>query len=159
MDLYEFIKIIHVISSTVVLGVGVGVAYFIFSDYRNDDRESLRIVVSHAARADWVLTMPAVVVQFLTGLWLTANLGIPYGSAWFIAVNALFILIGFSWLSLVKQHKHIEALAGQGAGADPDEYARTMRLWMRDGLVTTGIVVIIFVLMTAKPGADWIVLG
>ena len=99
---YEFIlRWLHVIGATVLLGTGAGIAFFMVMAHRTRDPAVIAHVASTVVIADWVFTTPAVIVQLATGLWLVHKLGIPWGSLWFIAVLALFILVGACWLPVI----------------------------------------------------------
>ena len=80
MDFYLSIKLLHIVSSTLLFGTGLGTAFFMFRAYMSENTEAMRITTSNVVLADWLFTTPAVVMQLVTGLWLTQRLGIPYNS-------------------------------------------------------------------------------
>ena len=82
--------------------------------------------------ADWIFTMPAVVIQLATGLWLTTNLNIAFNSSWFVAVIALYALVGACWIPVVWIQIRIRNLIA--AGASRGEYKLLMRTWMALGV-------------------------
>ena len=68
MSGYLLLKTIHVLSSTVLFGTGIGIAYFKWMVDRSGDVRAIRIVCERVVRADWLFTAPAVVVQPATGI-------------------------------------------------------------------------------------------
>jgi uncharacterized membrane protein len=100
--------------------------------------------------ADWLFTAPAVVIQLVTGLWLTSKLNISFGSTWFIAVIGLYMLVGICWIPVVWIQMHVRDLISSGASRD--EYRRLMRVWAALGIPAFGGVLALFFLMVSKKG-------
>ena len=94
MNLYSWIKLLHVLSATLILGTGLGTAYFMLKAYLSGNREAFAVTTRSVVSADWIFTTPAILVQLASGLWLTWRLGIPFGSVWFVAVLSLFVFVG-----------------------------------------------------------------
>ena len=107
MNLYSWVKLLHILSSTLMFGTALGIAYFMFRAYLSRNPEAIRDTTRHAVAADWMFTTPSVVVQFVTGMWLTWQLEIPFKSAWFSMVLALFVIVGFCWLSVLSSQAKI----------------------------------------------------
>ena len=67
MTTYFLLKFLHVIGSTVLLGTGAGIAFFMFMAHRTSDPAA----IAHTARivviADMLFTATAVVAQPVTG--------------------------------------------------------------------------------------------
>jgi uncharacterized membrane protein len=78
MDLYSWIKLLHILSSTLMFATGLGAAFFMLRAYLSGNTEAMKITTRNAVLADWLFTTPSVVVQLATGLWLTWQLGIPF---------------------------------------------------------------------------------
>ena len=102
MTLYLSVKLIHIVSSTILLGTGLGIAFFMFSAHRSQNLDAFRVTARYVVLADWIFTAPAVIVQLFSGLWLTVRLGISMASAWFMVVISLFALVGACWLPVVR---------------------------------------------------------
>lgn len=149
MNAYLLVKLLHVLSATILFGTGLGTAFFMFQAYRSGDRHSLLATTRTVVLADWVFTTPAVIVQLVTGFWLVHRLGIPYGSVWFITVLTLFVVVGACWLPVVtiqiRLREHLES------GADVDACRPLMRVWVALGVPAFAAVLILFVLMVFKP--------
>ncbi len=66
MNLYVSIKLLHILSATLVLGTGMGTAFL--------NERAMAVTTESVVLADWFFTTPAIVIQFGTGLWLTQQL-------------------------------------------------------------------------------------
>ena len=86
MNLYLWIKLVHILRAAVLFGTGMGTAFFMLKAYLSQNDQAMTITTSTVVIADWVFTTPAVVMQLVTGLWLTSKLNIAFDSSWFIAV-------------------------------------------------------------------------
>jgi len=150
MNLYLSIKLLHIVSATILFGTGLGTAFFMFQAYRSGNVEAMKSTTSTVVLADWLFTTPAVIVQIVSGLWLTQRLGIPFTSAWFVLVVGLFCLVGACWLPVVWIQIRIKELFRAGAGID--ECRKLMRIWIALGVPAFTAVLILFWLMVYKPG-------
>ena len=150
MSLYLGIKLLHIVSATILFGTGLGTAFFMLQAYRSGNDEAMKSTTKTVVLADWLFTTPAVIVQILSGLWLTQRLGIPFASVWFVAVIALFCLVGACWLPVVWIQIRIKELFRAGAGID--ECRPLMRVWIALGMPAFTAVLILFWLMVFKPG-------
>ena len=150
MTLYLWIKLLHILSATVLFGTGMGIAFFMLKAYLSDNDEAMAVTTRHVVMADWLFTTPAVVIQLLTGLWLTDKLNISFGSSWFFAVIGLFIFVGICWIPVVRIQIRIRDLIA--AGANRDDYRKLMRIWAALGVPAFGGVLVLFFLMVSKTG-------
>lgn len=149
MDPYLFVKLVHILSATVLFGTGIATAFFMLRAYRSGDAAAFCRTAESVVLADWWFTTPAVVLQLGTGLWLTARLGIPFDSAWFTSVAALFALVGLCWLPVVVLQIRVRDRLRDGA--TPRDCAGLMRRWVALGIPAFTAVVVIFGLMVYKP--------
>ena len=151
MTLYLWIKLLHILSATVLFGTGMGTAFFMLKAYLSANEEAMAVTTKSVVWADWIFTLPAVVVQFVTGLWLTQHLSISMDSAWFKMVLGLFVLVGVCWVPVVWIQIRIRDLIAAEAGSD--SYRTLMRWWIALGVPAFTSVLIIFYLMVSKVGA------
>ena len=151
MTLYLWIKLVHILSASVLFGTGMGTAFFMFKAYLSKNDEAIAVTTRNVVVADWVFTTPAVVIQLVTGLWLTEKLNISFTSTWFIAVIGLYILIGICWIPVVWIQIRIRDLIA--SGANRDDYRKLMRTWIALGVPAFASILILFFLMVAKVGA------
>ena len=157
MTLYFFIKLVHIVSATFILGTGIGTAFFMLTAYRSGDTAAIRVTSRHVVLADWIFTTPAVVLQLATGLWLTSFLGISYASAWIVAALAMFTLVGACWLPVVwiqiRLRRLIEASVDDTL---PRRFTGLMCVWIALGVPAFILTLLLFWLMVFKPGLNWI---
>ena len=149
MDLYLSVKLVHILSATLIFGTGLGTAFFMLLAYRSDDPVVFAGTTRIVVLADWIFTAPAVVLQLATGLWLTARLGIRYDSVWFILVIGLFLLIGACWLPVVGIQIRIRDRLRSNPSIDGCR--GLMRAWIGLGIPAFASVIALFALMVYKP--------
>ena len=150
MTPYLWMKLLHVLSATVLFGTGMGIAFFMLKAYLSKNDEAMAVTSRHVVMADWLFTAPAVVIQLLTGLWLTNKLNISFGSSWFVAVISIFIFVGICWIPVVRIQIRVRDLIA--AGASRDDYKRLMRIWAALGVPAFSGVLVLFFLMVSKTG-------
>jgi uncharacterized membrane protein len=152
MDLYLGLKLLHVLSSTVLFGTGMGIAFFMWMAHRTGDPA----LIAHTARvvviADAVFTASAVVVQPLTGFALIAVAGHSLSDSWIVLSLGLYVLVGACWLPVVWIQAQLRRLAAAARdGVLPDRYHRLFRVWFILGWPAFAGVIAIFALMLARP--------
>lgn len=153
MDNYLLLKLIHVLSATVLMGTGAGIAFFMFMANRSEDWSAIRTTARHVILADWIFTTPAVVVQIVTGVGLMHLLGYSFHSEWFIWVAGCFVLVGICWLPVVYiqyQLKKYADIATQNTAAFL-RFKQLMRLWTLLGIPAFLLMLVIYWLMIFKP--------
>lgn len=150
MDSYFALKILHILSATVLTGTGSGIAFFMFMSWRSGNTEALRVTTRNVVLADWIFTAPAVVVQLVTGLMLANRFGIAILSPWMLTVMGLFLFIGCCWLPVVWIQYQLRALAG-AERFDQDQFNRYMHLWTALGIPAFTALLVIYWLMVFKP--------
>jgi uncharacterized membrane protein len=154
MDEYVVVKWIHILSSTVLFGTGIGSAYYMLVASRNRDPRIAHFVVSRVVIADWIFTATAAVLQPLSGAYLVYLGGYSVTSRWIVGSVVLFLVAGACWLPVVWMQIRMREMARQAAEAGrplPDSYGRLFRLWVALGLPAFAALVVVFYLMVAKP--------
>ena len=150
MNLYILVKLVHILSATVLFGTGIGTAFFMLKAYLSRNDQAMKVTTNSVVMADWMFTTPAVVLQLLTGLWLTSRLSIAYDSPWFVAVISLYLFVGLCWVPVVWIQIRIRNLIADGRPRD--DYRKLMRAWVALGIPAFASVIGIFYLMVAKIG-------
>lgn len=154
MSEYAVVKTIHVISSTLLFGTGIGSAfYMLFASLERDARVAF-FVVRHVVIADWLFTTTAVIVQPLTGLWLAHLAHIPLTSPWIAVSIVLYLVAGACWLPVVWMQLRMREMAREAMHAGtplPARYWRYFRAWVALGIPAFLSLVAVFCLMVAKP--------
>lgn len=154
MTLFFFLKWLHVIGATVLLGTGAGIAFFMLRAHQTRDPKIIAAVASIVVLADYVFTLSAVIVQPITGIALALVAGYPVTSGWIVASLALYFFTGAFWVPVVFMQKKMRDLALKAADEKtplPDEYFRLYRRWFAFGFPAFFAVMAIFWLMIARP--------
>ncbi|MEG8023480.1 DUF2269 domain-containing protein [Sphingomonas aurantiaca] len=157
MDEYLLLKTVHILSSTLLFGTGLGTAFHGFMANRSGDLAARRIVNRNVVIADWLFTTPAVIVQPVTGVWLARIAGYPLTTDWLAAAIVLYLFVGACWLPVVgiqiEMRRIVDRLAdGEGL---PARYFTLSRTWFLLGWPAFAGVLAIFWLMVAKPDFAW----
>ena len=150
---YSLLKTLHIISSTLLFGTGLGTFFFMVMATRTGNVEALRVTTRTVVIADFVFTTPAVIVQLLTGLLLMQRIGISWQSVWFGVVISLFCFVGALWLPVVWiQLKLRKLMADLPPGEPlPEAFVIWVRRWERMGYPAGIAMIGLFVMMVYKP--------
>ena len=151
---YFSLKIIHVVSATVLFGTGLGTAFFKWIVDRSGNVVAIRVVSERVVLADWLFTSPAVVVQAATGFALAAMAGFPLTRGWVAYSIALYATAGMCWIPVVVLQIRMRDLArgAELAGTTLGErYWRYARAWFWRGVPAFIAVVLAIAVMIVKP--------
>lgn len=154
MDPYLTAKWLHILSSTVLFGTGIGTAFQMVWAMRQARVEVVHSVASGVVLADWLFTTPAGIVQPLTGLWLVYLAGYSLTEGWLLLTYGLYGLAFCCWLPVVHLQIRIRdlAAAAMAAGAPlPEAAKRAYRIWFALGWPAFVALVAVFWLMVNKP--------
>ena len=151
---YLLLKWLHILSSTVLFGTGVGSAFYKLLADRGGNLQNIAQTNKHVVLADWLFTTPTVIIQPVTGVMLTQVLGFPLSSSWLVASVVLYVLTGLCWLPVVflqiRMSKLADAALANNAALGAD-YQRMARQWFWLGVPAFIAMVAIFYLMVFKP--------
>ncbi len=151
---YLIVKWLHILSSTVLFGTGLGTAYYMFFASRTRDPKVIATVFGYGVVADWLFTTTTIVFQPLSGWYLAHLAGIPLSTHWILWSIVLYFVAGACWLPVVWLQLRMRDMA-RLALADgqplPALYARYLRTWVLLGIPAFLALVIVFYLMVAKP--------
>lgn len=153
---YLLLKTLHVLSSTVLFGTGLGTAFFMWKVNRSGNRQAMAVVTRHVMQADLCFTAPSIIIQPLSGLGLMAMAGfelrlVPLN--WLGLSLLLYVVAGACWLPVLWLQWKMHQLAARDP-ADPQlpgAYWRYERAWTLLGVPAFCILVLVFWLMVAKP--------
>ncbi len=154
MDPYFTARWLHILSSTLLFGTGIGTAFQMVWAMRTGRVETIHSVASGVVLADWIFTTPAGLIQPLTGLWLIHLSGHPWTAPWLVASYALYLVAFAAWAPVVHLQIRIRDLAGAAlaAGAPLPAKARQLyHIWFALGWPAFAALVGIFWLMVSKP--------
>ena len=150
---YLILKTVHILSSTLLFGTGLGTAFHGWMANRSGVLAARRVVNRNVEPAACLFTPPAVIVQPVTGVWLANLAGYPLTTPWLMAAIVLYLLVGACWLPVVAIQIRMRSIAeATPDGAElPLHYHRLARWWFALGWPAFIGVIIIFWLMVAKP--------
>lgn len=154
MTTFQFVEVLHVIGATVLLGTGIGIAFFMLMAHQSRDVRVIAHTAGVVVVADIVFTATAVLAQPITGAWLAIEAGYPMTRGWIGASLFLYLFTGALWLPVVWMQIRMRDLASAAAlnGAPlPQAYYRLWRAWFACGVPAFAAVIGIVVLMVVKP--------
>ncbi|MGH1377732.1 MAG: DUF2269 family protein [Alphaproteobacteria bacterium] len=154
MDLYTAVKTFHIISSTIVFGTGIGIAFFMFRSWFTDNIQEKLYASRNTVLADYLFTFPAVVAQPLSGVALIYMAGFDWAAYWLVATYVIYIIAGLCWIPVVWiqiQLKKMCIEAFENGTELPDRYNKLFKIWFLLGWPAFLGLVVVFYLMVAKP--------
>jgi uncharacterized membrane protein len=99
---YLLLKWIHIVSSTILFGTGIGSAFFFFMANWRKDIAGMYFAARHVVIADWLFTTPAVIVQLISGIALVRMGGYAFSDFWIMGALVLYFFAGICWLPVVR---------------------------------------------------------
>ncbi|HEY0502250.1 MAG TPA: DUF2269 domain-containing protein [Lysobacter sp.] len=154
MNEYLVVKWVHILSSTLLFGTGIGTAFYLFFVSRGGDVRTIAAVARLVVIADWCFTATSIVVQPLTGLYLAHLMGLPLDAPWLAWSIGLFVVAALCWLPVVWLQVRMRDVAVAAARADaplPASYRRYFHAWTALGVPALFSLLAVFYLMVAKP--------
>ena len=160
MSLYLTLKWLHIISSVLLVGTGLGSAFYMFFTNRSGSVQAQAVVTRLVVRADWWFTTPTVFLQPATGLVMAAMAGLPWSTPWLAVSIALYLVAGACWLPVVWLQLRMRDMAIKAAEAEqsapgddvlPPLYWRYARWWEALGYPAFVAMALVFYLMVNKP--------
>ncbi|TCS59585.1 putative membrane protein [Primorskyibacter sedentarius] len=155
---YDILLFLHVIGSTVLLGTGAGIAFFMVVSNRTKDPALIAHVSGIVVLADTVFTATAALFQPITGFMLAREVGWPILEGWVALSLALYVFVGLFWLPVVWMQIRMRDLARVARDANlklPDAYHHLYRWWFAFGFPAFAAVLAIFWLMLTKSAIGW----
>jgi len=152
--LYLWIKWLHIVSSTILFGTGIGIAFFKWYSDRHEDARTQAAILRIVVIADWYFTAPAMITQLVTGLWLAHLADWPLRDGWLAWALALYFFAGACWLPVLWLQLKMRSLAEAAVAANMPlsaAYHRYRKMWFALGVPAFVALVIVFYLMVFKP--------
>jgi uncharacterized membrane protein len=142
------LKIIHVFAA--ITAVGANLTYTYWLRYAGLDHNRLAWTLKGISRLDNFIATPAYIVLFITGFLMVIGGAFSFQTGWIAAAIALYVVVvvvGVAFYSPALRRQIAEAEADPRSPA----YASIARRTNLFGVITTLVVLIIVVLMVAKP--------
>ncbi|MFC1748301.1 DUF2269 family protein [Pseudomonadota bacterium] len=151
---YEFIKWLHILSATLLFGTGLGSAFYKWAADRSGNLQAIVHTNKVVVNADWIFTTPTVVIQPITGVWLTYVQGIPLSEPWVMLTLLLYAVAGGCWIPVVWLQIRMRDMAMDSLNKNADlsnTYHRYTQRWFWLGMPAFTSMIIIYFLMVYKP--------
>jgi uncharacterized membrane protein len=153
---YFAIKVLHILSATLMVGTGFGTAFYMFFVNRTGNLQAMAVVTRLVARADWWFTTPAMVVQPLSGFWMIHLAGYPMDARWIVWSGVLYVVAGLCWLPVVWLQLRMRdmaatAVSDPAGGELPGRYWQYEKIWTVLGVPAFGALMVVYWLMVHKP--------
>jgi len=151
---YFWLKLIHILSSTILFGTGLGSAFYMYRANKTNNVAAMLFAAQNVVIADWVFTLPSVIIQPLTGIALIHVMRLNWDTPWLIASYALYVLAGICWIPVVAiqiKMRDMLSLAIEQQNSLPKRYYHYFKIWYLLGWPAFIAVVVIFYLMIFKP--------
>jgi uncharacterized membrane protein len=150
---YLLLKWIHIVSSTILFGTGIGSAFFFFMANWRKDIAGMYFAARHVVIADWLFTTPAVIVQLISGIALVRMGGYAFSDFWITGALLLYFFAGICWLPVVWMQIKMRDMAKVALETQqpiPEQYWQLHRWWILLGALAFPAVMVIFYLMVFK---------
>jgi uncharacterized membrane protein len=148
------LKTLHVLSSTVLFGIGFGSAFHMWVTHLRGDPRAIAATARNVVLADWLFTAPAGLAQPATGLGLIFLARYDPWAPWLLVTYAIYAMAGACWLIVVRLQMRVADIAARCVAegvALPPQYHRIMRAWFWLGWPAFLGLIGVFWLMVAKP--------
>lgn len=153
-NLFYALKIIHVVSASVLFGTGLGTAVYMWLANKTNNLTIMAMANRSVVRADWIFTGSSGSVQAITGLWMV-YLKYSLMAPWVLGSILSYLIAGACWLPVVYYQIKLRDIAEQCLTQKiplPVLYYRYFRRWFILGWPAFISLIIVFYLMTARPG-------
>lgn len=150
---YLVAKWLHVLSSTVLFGAGVGSAFHLFSATLRGHVPAAAGAARNVVLADWLLTVPSAIFQPASGFWLVHLLGVPLSTPWVAWSLALYVVAIGCWLPVLWIQLRLRDLSAVAEAAHeplPHSYRKLFAWWVGLGFGGFFSFLAIFWLMVVK---------
>jgi uncharacterized membrane protein len=151
---YLTVKWLHVLSSTLLFGTGIGSAWYLLFAVISKNVQAIAVVTRILVIADWLFTGVTMIVQPATGFYLIHLAGFPMQTPWIKWSVVLFVIALLCWLPVVwlqMKMRDIAAAAMQQAAPLPAQFWRYFRAWVVLGIPAFFAFIAVFYLMVVKP--------
>lgn len=152
--LYLWVKLVHVVSSTILFGTGLGTACNLYFANRTRDVYLIAKTAKYVVIVDWIFTGTSGIVQPITGLWMVYLYHYPLTTLWVYGSILGYFIAGICWIIVVYLQiklRDLSAFALETNTPLSDQYHRYFRYWFLLGWPAFLSLMVVFYLMTNKP--------
>ncbi len=154
--LYLWLKFIHVISSTILFGTGIGTACTMLYGHNTKNVKVIAATTRYVVLADWVFTGTSGFIQPITGLWMVYLVGYSWTSLWVMGSIIGYLIAACCWFPVVYlqiKMRNLATAADLNESPLPAAYYRYFKYWFYLGWPAFISLIVVFYLMTNKPAS------
>lgn len=154
MTFYETLKIIHIITASVLFGTGLGTAIYMLYANILKNIPVIALVTKRVVTADWLFTGISGVLQPITGIGMLYLKGYPLTNVWTIAVFFCYGIAAVCWFIVVYLQircRDLAFIALKSNTALSKQYKRCFVAWIILGFPAFLSLMVIFYLMANNP--------
>lgn len=148
MSTYLLLKTLHVISAVIVLGTGIGIAWYTLRGWLSGDLRVFRWISAETVAADWIFTGSAIVALLGSAAGMLAINPAWLHQSWLQLAILLTGAVFFLWLPVVFLQYRLRLHARESSER---EIHRTMKIWCALGAAAFSLMIAIVFLMVTKP--------
>ncbi|PIZ05128.1 MAG: DUF2269 domain-containing protein [Gammaproteobacteria bacterium CG_4_10_14_0_8_um_filter_38_16] len=150
-----WINIVHVISASVLLGAGVGTAFYVFYVNQQNNVALIARVTKQAIFVNWIFIGSSGVIQFITGMILLASKGYSPFALWVMGSMIGYVIAALCWLLVLYFQMRCRDLAFEAVAKkkllsiEYNRYYHASWIW---GMLALVSLMVVFYLMVNRPG-------
>lgn len=154
LDVIFAIKFVHMIAMAVMFGTWACIATFTVFAYLSRKASVAAVIALFAVRAEFMLMIPALVLQPLAGFPLAVAIGDRFDEYWFEVSDVIYIAVVLAWVANLIVELRIRRVTEEAAMYSkplPDAYRRLFAVW--SALTAAGLagMIAIMALMIWQP--------
>ena len=152
--LYLWLKYIHILSSTILFGTGIGTACVMLYGHVRKNMDVRAGINQYVVFVDWLFTGISGVLQPITGFWMVYLAGYPLTSLWLMGSILGYVITAFCWFPVVYLQIKISRMttyAAQTHSLLPPTYYYYFKIWIVLGCIAFVSLLVVFYLMVMKP--------
>lgn len=150
---YLLVKFIHIVSSTILFGTGIGTASVMLYSYLTKDLNLIVAITRYVVIADWVFTATSGIIQLLSGLLLVYLANYSFTNFWIWGSLLGYLIAGFCWFPVVYMQikmRDLAQLAKSNHSVLPQQFHLYFKYWFILGWPAFISLMAVFYLMTNK---------
>lgn len=130
---YIAVKWIHIVSSTIVFGTGIGSAYYFLCAGWQRNPTLVAFVGNALVIADWLFTATTMVLQPITGIYMVEKADFGWSSLWLWLSVVLFAVAWLCWIPVVMLQIRMRNLAREAVRTGLLAWGKTFSAYFAGG--------------------------
>ena len=152
---HQTLVLLHVLGAVIFLGNIIVSAMWMARARRTRDLQVLHFAAGAVIRADWMFTLPGILLILVPGLLIVGPWGGIPGASWAEVSLALFILSGIMWVALLvpcqRKMRQLTTEAVEMKTALSEHFYKVAGRWFMWGGLATLLPVVSLYFMVFKP--------